>query len=441
MRSARGRGPFPPDHRHAPPGRHLHRRLVHRRRHLLRAGSLAALLAVVGPGLLAGLSDDDPAGITTYSILGADHGYELLWVLALSTAALVVFHEVAVRMGVVTGKGLMTLVRERYGRRGTLLALPALVVANLGTLCAELAGIAAAMQLLGGASRYVSVPVAAVAVALLVLRGSFKRVEHVLLALSAVFVAYVISGLLARPDWGAAATGLVVPKLPLTRDALLIAVATVGTTLAPWGLAFIQSYAVNKRIRVEDLRYERVDVIVGALLTGVIGIFVVVACAATLHASHIEIDDAADAARALEPLAGGAAATLFGLGFLGAAMLAMAIVPLSTAYSICEALGAPADIDDTAGQAPVFYASYAALLVVAGAIVLIPGAPLISILVGTQALNAVLLLALLPFIRRLAADPAIMGTHALGRGDRLLTGLTLGLVAVSVIALGVLAIL
>jgi NRAMP (natural resistance-associated macrophage protein)-like metal ion transporter len=398
------------------------------------------LLGVVGPGLLAGLSDDDPAGITTYSILGADHGYELLWVLVVSTAALVVFHEVAVRMGVVTGKGLMTLVRERYGTRGTLLALPALVIANVGTLCAEFAGVAAGMELLGGVSRYVSVPIAAAAVALLVLRGSFKRVEHVLLALSAVFIAYVVSGLLARPDWGAAAQELVVPNLPLTRDALLIAVATLGTTLAPWGLSFIQSYAVNKRLRVEDLRYERIDVIVGALLTGIIGIFVVVACAATLHASHIKINDAADAAHALEPLAGGAAATLFGLGFLGAAMLAMAIVPLSTAYSICEALGAPADIDDTAGQAPAFYASYATLLVVAGAIVLIPGAPLISILVGTQALNAVLLLALLPFIRRLAADPAIMGTHALGRGDRLLTGLTLGLVAASVIALGVLAI-
>jgi len=440
MRNGRGRGPFPPDRHHAPPGRHLHRRLVHRRRHLLRAGSVAALLAVVGPGMLAGLSDDDPAGITTYSILGADYGYELLWVLAVSTAALVVFHEVAVRMGVVTGKGLMTLVRERYGRRGTLLALPALVIANLGTLCAEFAGIAAGMELLGGVSRYVSVPIAAVAVALLVLRGSFKRVEHVLLALSAVFVAYVVSGLLARPDWSAAAQGLVVPNLPLTRDALLIAVATVGTTLAPWGLAFIQSYAVNKRIRVEDLRYERVDVIVGALLTGIIGIFVVVACAATLHVSHIEVDSAADAARALEPLAGGAAATLFALGFLGAALLALAIVPLSTAYSICESFDAPADIDDTARQAPVFYASYGGLLALAAALVLIPGAPLITIMFATQALNAVLLLVLLPFMRRLAADAEIMGTHALGRGDRLATGLALTVVALSVVALGVLAI-
>jgi Mn2+/Fe2+ NRAMP family transporter len=423
----------------APPARHLHRRLVHRRRHLLRAGRIGALLAVVGPGVLAGLSDDDPAGITTYSVLGADYGYRLLWVLAISTAALIVFHEVAVRMGVVTGKGLMALVRERYGPRATMLALSALVVANVGTLCAEFAGVATAAEL-GGVSRYAAVPFAAAAVALLVLRGSFRRVEHVLLALSAVFVAYVVSGLLAHPDWGAAARGLAVPNLPLTRDALYIAVATVGTTLAPWGLAFIQSYAVNKRLRVEDLSYERIDVVVGAVLTGVIGLFVVVACAATLHATGTHINDAADAARALEPLAGSAAATLFGLGFLGAALLAMAIVPLSTAYSICEAVRLPADIDDKAGQAPVFYASYGALLALAGAIVLIPGAPLISILVATQALNAVLLLALLPFIRAIAADPAVMGAHALGRSARLLTGAALAVVVVAVAALGVLAI-
>jgi Mn2+/Fe2+ NRAMP family transporter len=425
--------------RRSAPGRHLHGRLVHRRRRLLRAGRVAALLAVVGPGVLAGLSDDDPAGITTYSVLGADYGYRLLWVLALSTAALVIFHEVAVRMGVVTGRGLMTLVRERHGMRGTMLAVSALVAANLGTLCAELAGVAAAAEL-GGVSRHVAVPLAAAAVALLVLRGSFRRVEHVLLALSAVFVAYVVSGLLAHPDWGAAATGLVVPSLPLTRDALFLAVATVGTTLAPWGLAFIQSYAVNKRLRVEDLGYERVDVVVGAVLTGVIGLFVVVACAATLHGAGVGIDDAADAARALEPVAGGAASGLFGLGFLGAAVLAMAIVPLATAYSICEAAGRPADIDDTVRQAPLFYGSYGAMLVLATAIVLIPGAPLITILVATQALNAVLLLALLPFIRSIAADPAVMGPHALGAGGRLLTGAALAVVAAAVAALGVLAI-
>jgi Mn2+/Fe2+ NRAMP family transporter len=430
-----------PSRAHRTPGRHLHWHLVRRRRRLLRIGGGAALLAVVGPGILAGLSDDDPAGITTYSILGARYGYELLWVLAVSTAALIVFHEVGVRLGVVTGKGLLTLVRERFGQRAAYLVVGALLIANIGTMCAEFAGVAAAMELLGGVSRYASVPAAAAAVSFLVLRESFHRVEHLLLALSSVFVAYVIAGVLAHPDWGAAARGLVVPSIPLNRDAVLVAVATVGTTLAPWGLAFIQSYAVDKRLHVEDLRYERVDVIVGALLTGVIGFFVVVACAATLHVEGIDINDAGDAARALEPLAGGAASTLFGLGFLGAALLAAAIVPLSTAYSVSETVGRRADIDDSFTEARTFYLSFAAVVVLAAVLVLIPGAPLIQILFLSQALNAVLLLVLLPFIRSLAKDRELMGENALGRFDRASTAIALGVVAVSVVALGVLAIL
>jgi Mn2+/Fe2+ NRAMP family transporter len=411
-----------------------------RRHRLIRAGSLAALLAVVGPGLLAGLSDDDPAGITTYSILGAKYGYELLWVLALSTAALIVFHELGVRLGIVTGKGLLTLVRERFGPRAAALVLCALVIANTGTLCAEFAGVAAGMELLGGMSRYLSVPLAAFGVSLLVLRGSFRHVEHVLLALSAVFVAYVISGVLAHPDWAAAAKGLVVPNLPFNREAVLVAVATIGTTLAPWGLAFIQSYAVDKRLQIKDLRYERIDVITGAVLTGVIGFFVVIACAATLHAGGIEINDASDAARALEPLAGDTAATLFGLGFLGAALLAAAIVPLSTAYSISETFGKKADLNDTFEEARPFYVSYAVVVVTAAVLVLIPGAPLIPILFLSQALNAVLLLVLLPFMRSLGKDRELMGERALGRGDRIATGVALGLIAVSVLALAVLTV-
>ncbi len=349
--------PAPVHPAHRTPGRHTHWRLVRRRHLLLRAGGAAALLAVVGPGLLAGLSDDDPAGIATYSILGAKYGYELLWVLTLSTAALIVFHELGVRLGIVTGKGLLTLVRERYGQRSAHIVLAALVLANTGTLCAEFAGVAAGMQLLGGMSRYLSVPLAAIGVSALVLRENFRHVEHFLLALSSVFVAYVVAGVLAHPDWGAAAKGLVVPGLPLTREAVLVAVATLGTTLAPWGLAFIQSYAVDKRLRVKDLGYERIDVVVGAVLTGVIGFFIVVACAATLHAQGVEVNDAGDAARALEPLAGNTASTLFGLGFVGAALLAAAIVPLSTAYSVSETLGRKADLDDKFGEAKAFYLS------------------------------------------------------------------------------------
>ena len=399
-----------------------------------------ALLAVVGPGLLAGLSDDDPAGITTYSILGADYGYELLWVLALSTAALVVYHELAARTGVVTGKGLMRLVRERRGPRAAGFAITALVVANVGTICAELAGIAAGMDVLAGTSRYMSVPLAAVAVTLVMLRGSFRGVEHALLALSSIFAAYLISGVLAHPDWGAAARGLVVPQLPGTRHGLLVVVATLGTTLAPWGLAFMQSYAVDKRLSVRDLGFERVDVITGAVLTGVIGFFVVISCAATLHAQGVKVEDASDAARALEPLAGSAAHVLFGLGLVGAGLLAAAVVPLSTAYSVAEAAGRPADLNDGFREAPVFYGAYLVSMAVAATVVLIPGAPLVPILFLSQALNAVLLLAILPFLRSLAADRELMGAHALGRWGKLTTALVLALVALSVGALLVLSV-
>lgn len=425
---------------HRTPGRHTHWRLARRRHLLLRAGTMAALLTVVGPGLLAGLSDDDPAGIATYSILGAKYGYELLWVLALSTAALVVFHELGARLGIVTGKGLLTLVRERFGRGAAAAVVAALVIANTGTLCAEFAGVAAGMQLLGGTSRYLSVPLAAIGVSALVLRENFRHVEHFLLALGSVFIAYIVAGFLAHPDWGAAAEGLVVPSMPLNRDAVLVAVATIGTTLAPWGLAFIQSYAVDKRLRVKDLRFERIDVVVGAVLTGVIGLFVVVACAATLHPAGVEINAAGDAAKALEPLAGDLAATLFGLGFLGAALLAAAIVPLSTAYSISEALGRRADLNDSFAEAPAFYLSFGVVALVAAAIVLIPGAPLIQLLFLTQALNAVLLLVILPFIRSLAMDAELMGDHALGRAGRWITAITFALIATSVLALAVLAV-
>jgi NRAMP (natural resistance-associated macrophage protein)-like metal ion transporter len=417
-------------------GRATHESLARRRRRP-QGFAFGALFAVVGPGVLAGLSDDDPAGITTYSILGADYGYRLLWVLAVSTVALTVFHELAVRTGIVTGKGLVALTRERYGPRVTALPVGALVAANLGTLCAEFAGIAAGMELLGGVSRYVSVPIAAVGVSVLVLRGSFHRVEHVLLALSAVFVAYIISGFLAHPDWGAAGRGLVVPNAPLTRHGLLVMVATVGTTLAPWGLAFIQSYAVDKRLRVKDLGYERVDVVTGALLTWIVGLFIVVACAATLHETGAHIHDVRDAAVALRPLAGSLAATLFGLGFVGAALLAAAIVPLSTAYSIAEGFHRPAKVDDSFAQAPLFYCTFGALVVVAAGIVLIPGAPLVSILFLSQALNAVLLLAILPFMRHIAVSEAIMGDHRLGRADRIATAAVIALIAASVVALAV----
>ena len=394
-----------------------------------------ALLAVLGPGLLAGLSDDDPPGIATYSVIGADYGYQLIWILVVSTIALIVFHEVAVRTGVVTGKGLVALVRDRRGHRVAAFVVGALILANFGTLCGEFAGLAAGAHLLTGVGRGIAIPVAALAVGALVLRGNFHRVEHVLLALSAVFVTYIVAGFLAGPDWSEAAHGALVPTLPAGRDALLAVVATVGTTLAPWGLAFIQSYAVDKRLRPKDLGYERVDVVTGAVMTGVIGLFVIVACAATLHQSGVEVNDAGDAAAALAPLAGSAASDLFALGFVGAALLAIAIVPLSTAYSLAEARDAPRDLNRSWSEAKLFYAGYGAMLFLAAALVSLPGIPIVPLLYLTQALNAILLLAILPFIRSLAADAALMGEHRLGAVARFATGATIVLVGGSVIAL------
>ena len=394
---------------------------------------------VVGPGLLAGLSDDDPAGITTYSILGARYGYQLLWVLTIATAALIVFHELGARMGVVTRKGLVALIREHQGVRAGLFATGALVVANLGTTCAEFAGIAAGMEL-AGVTRYVSVPIAAFAVSALVLRESFHRVEHILLLLSAVFVAYIISGFLSHPDWHAAARGLLVPDMPLTRTGLLTVVAGIGTTLAPWGLAFIQSYAVDKRLTTKDLGLERVDVVTGAVLTGVIGLFIIVACAATLHSTGTEINNAQDAAAALEPLAGHLASTLFAVGLVGAGLLAAAVLPLSTAYSVSEAFDKPAAVGDSAKEAPLFHATYAGVVTVAVLLVLIPGAPLVPILFLSQALNAILLLVILPFMRSLGRDRAVMGDHALGRAGSAATAAAIAVIAASVATLGVLTI-
>jgi Mn2+/Fe2+ NRAMP family transporter len=401
-----------------------------------RRSGLIALAAVVGPGILAGLSDDDPAGITTYSILGADHGYRLLWILLLSTVALVMFHELGARMGCVTGQGLAGLIRQRYGIRLAALALLALVIANVGTTCAEFAGVAASLEL-AGITRYLSVPIAALGVSLLVLRGSFHRIEHVLLGLGAVFATYIVSGMLAGPDWGSAAKGLVIPHLPFTRDAILLATATVGTTLAPWGLAFIQSYAVDKRLSPRDLNYERVDVIVGAVMTGVIGGFVIVACAATLHADGRSINDAADAAGALEPLAGSLASTLFGAGLLGAALLAASILPLSTAYSVGEAFGHESALDDRMREAPLFYGTYAGVVVLAVAIVLLPAAPLVPILYLTQALNALLLLPLLVFMYGISRDRDLMGEHTNGPLGAAASLITIALLTLCVAALGV----
>lgn len=393
---------------------------------------LAALLAVMGPGVIAGLSDDDPAGITTYSQLGAKYGYRLLWVLVLSTFALILFQDLGSRIGVVTRQGLIGLVRQKYGARSGVFSASSLILANIGTMTAEFAGIAAAGQLFG-LSKFLSVPIAGLLVTFLVLRGSFGRVEKVFFLLSAVFLSYVLAGILAHPDWGKALHGMVIPTMPFTKDAIFIATATLGTTLAPWGLAFIQSYAVDKRLTRDDLKLLRVDVWTGSLLTGVIGFFVVVTCAATLNREGVfNITDASQAAIALKPLAGTLAKDLFAIGLVGAALLAASILPLSTAYSVSDLTGRPAALDDGYAEAPLFYGTFAAITVISAILVLLPGAPLITILLWTQVLNAILLLPLLCYMFGIARDRRLMGEYGAGKRMQSIYVLIIGMIAICI---------
>lgn len=390
-----------------------HRRGIGRRFATARAagwGAWASFWAVLGPGMLAGLSDDDPAGITTYSLLGANHGYRLLWVIPASTALLVYFHLLAVRLGAASGRGFVGLVRERWGNAAAYFAVIALLFANFGTICAEYAGVSAAGSLVG-IPPWVSAPAAGVLISVLVVLGSFHRVERVLLVVSATLALYIVDGVLAGPDWSQTWRGSFVPSLPLDQAGWIAVAAAMGTTLAPWGLAFIQSYAVDKKITVEQLRWERVDVVIGSVLTGVIGLAIAVACAATLHREGIKIQDARDAAIALRPLAGSLATTLFGAGLLGASLLAAAIVPLATAYSMAEGIGAPASLDLDSRHYQFFYGAFVALTVAAVSVVSLPGIPVIGLIYSSQVVNAVLLPLHVVALMRLTSDSASGGAR------------------------------
>ena len=373
------------------------------------AGGIAAFIAVLGPGLLAGLSDDDPAGITTYSILGADYGYRLLWIIPFSTVLLVQFHLLAVRIGAATGKGFVGIIRTHWGYA----AVVGLLFANFGTICAEYAGISAAAGLIG-IPAWLSSPIAAILISLVVVLGSFHRVERILLVISSTLALYIIDGIVAQPDWTAVVHNSIIPHLPSDHLGWVAIAAALGTTLAPWGLAFIQSYAVDKKITVDKLRWERVDVVIGSVLTGVIGIAIAVACAATLNRAGIHITDAGDAAIALRPLAGSFATLLFGAGLLGASLLAAAIVPLATAYSMAEGIDAPASLDLDSKHFQFFYASFVVLTVAAASVVSIPGLPLIPLIYSSQVVNAVLLPFHVVALLLLAQDESLMGVSRIG---------------------------
>jgi Mn2+/Fe2+ NRAMP family transporter len=398
-------------------------------------GTWLAFLAVLGPGLLAGLSDDDPAGITTYSVLGADFGYRLLWIIPVSTILLVQFHLMAVRLGAATGKGFVGIIREKWGRGAGYFAVGGLLFANFGTICAEYAGISAAGGLVGIPS-WISAPVAGVLISLVVVLGSFHRVERVLLVISATLALYIVDGVLAGPDWSAVWYHSVIPHMPTSGAGWIAITAALGTTLAPWGLAFIQSYAVDKKIPIQALRWERVDVVIGSVLTGVIGLAIAVACAATLNRAGVHIEDAGDAAKALRPLAGRFATSFFGVGLLGAALLAAAIVPIATAYSIAEGVGEPASLDLDSRHFQWFYAAFIGLTITAVSVVSLPALPLIPLIYTSQVVNAVLLPLHVIALKLLAGDAAVMGTARSGPWSRIAGWASIALVLACVLALG-----
>lgn len=397
-------------------------------------GAFTAFLAVLGPGLLAGLSDDDPAGITTYSILGADYGYRLLWIIPFSTLLLIQFHLMAVRIGAASGKGFVAVIRDHWGKHWAYAAVIGLLFANFGTICAEYAGISAATSLVG-VPAWLSAPVAAVLISLVVVLGSFHRIERVLLVISSTLALYMIDGILASPDWSSVWQNSIVPHMPVDNLGWVAIAATLGTTLAPWGLAFIQSYAVDKKITVANLQWERVDVIFGSLLTGLIGLAIAVACAATLHRSGIHINDAADVALALRPLAGSFATILFGAGLLGASLLAAAIVPIATAYSIAEGIGQPASLDLDSKHFHYFYAAFVGLSIAAASVVSLPGLPLIPLIYFSQVVNAVLLPLHVVALQLLASNSSLMGNARSGSASRLAGWASISLICACLVAL------
>jgi NRAMP (natural resistance-associated macrophage protein)-like metal ion transporter len=374
---------------------------------------LALVLAVVGPGIITSNVDNDAGGITTYSLAGAEFGLKLLWTLIPITVALIVVQDMSARMGAVSGKGLASMIRERFGAAVTFYLMIGLVLTNLANTVAEFAGVAASMAIFGMAPHW-SVPIAAVAVWLLVLKGSYKSVEKIFLWACLFYVAYIISGFLAEPEWGQVWGELAHPRLDMSSGALTMVVGLVGTTIAPWMQFYLQASVVDKGLTAKDYKIVRWDVIVGSITVSVVAFFIVLVCAFTLHAKGIKIESAEQAAIALRPLAGRYAADLFAFGLLNASLFAASILPLSTAYTVCEAFGWEASVDRKFEEAPQSYILYS-LMVVGGAVtVMLPGMPLITIMYLSQVLNGMVLPAILFFMIKLINDKRVMGDQVNG---------------------------
>jgi NRAMP (natural resistance-associated macrophage protein)-like metal ion transporter len=383
-------------------------------RTVARRSRFLAFLALLGPGMIAASAGNDAGGIATFASVGAEHGYQLLWILVPITISLGIVQEMCARMGAVTGKGLADLVRERFGVRWTAFIMLALLIANGGVTVSEFVGIAAATELFG-VPRFISVPLSAISIWWLVVKGSYQRVERAFLLMSLVFLGYIVSAFMARPDWGAVAVGLVKPTFSLGAAYLFTCVAVIGTTISPYMQVYVQSSVVEKGVTPEQYRKTKADVWVGTIFAMLVAFFIVVSTGATLHRFGIRIETAADAARALKPLAGPYAEKLFAVGLFGASMLAAGVLPLATAYSISEALGFEKGVSRSFREAPIFIGVFTFLVAVGAAIAVIPNLPLIRVLLVTQVINGLLLPIILFAVMRLVNDREIMGAYVNGR--------------------------
>jgi NRAMP (natural resistance-associated macrophage protein)-like metal ion transporter len=383
------------------------------RRTVARRRGLLAYVAILGPGMITANAGNDAGGIATFASVGAEFGYSLLWLLIPIAISLGIVQEMCARMGAVTGKGLADLIREQFGVRWTALIMLSLLVANAGVTVSEFVGIAAATELFH-VSRYISVPIAAILVWTLVVQGSYKRVERAFLLMSLVFLGYIVSAFLSRPDWTAVAVGVIRPEFKLEYAFLFTLVAVVGTTISPYMQVYVQSSVVEKGVTPDDYSKTKIDVWVGTVFAIVIVFFIIVSTAATLHKEGIQISTADEAAQALRPLAGRYAEALFGFGLFGASMLAAGVLPLATAYSISEALGFEKGVSRSFREAPIFLGVFTFLVAVGAAIAIVPNLPLFRVLLVTQVINGLLLPIVLFAVLRLVNNRELMGAHVNG---------------------------
>lgn len=400
----------------------MYERIKHRITQL-REGRLLLVLAVIGPGFIAGNAGNDAGGIATYSIMGAREGYGLLWALLLITVALAVIQEMSSRMGVITGKGFGDLVREQFGLRVTLAIMALFVFANLTVIIAEFAGIAASMELFG-VSKYLSVPVSAFVVWFVVVKGNFKQVERFLIVISLIYLTYVFSGIMADPPWREVAKQIVLPRIRMDRDYFLLFITMVGTTITPYMQFYLQSAVVDKGVRPEEYAYAKFDVYAGAFMTVFIAFFIVLATGTILHPAGVVVDSAEAAARALEPLAGDFASHLFAVGLLNASFLAAFVLPLATAYGLSEAFGWESGINKTFREAPQFLGFYTAFIVIGAGVILFPDVPLIKIMFLSQTINGILLPIVLVIMLRLVNDRELMGEYVNSKRMNIVTWTT-----------------